>query len=159
MAQILIFLWAIFLSILPISELRGGIIYAILNGVSPWKAFLMCTIANIIMVFFIFLFLDFLHKRFLKIKLYEQFFNYYLIRIRKRVDKFEKQYAIYGFLALTLFVAVPLPVTGAWTGCLISWLLSLERKKSILAVSSGVLIAGILVLLASLGIISLIKLV
>ena len=60
-----------------------------------------------------------------------------------------------GFLALVLFVAVPLPGTGAWTGCLASWLLGLERKKSILAIACGVLIAGIYVLLGTMGIIGL----
>ena len=54
-----------------------------------------------------------------------------------------------------LFVAVPLPGTGAWSGCLVSWLLGLDRKKSILAISLGVIIAGLIILFASLGVFSL----
>ena len=67
------------------------------------------------------------------------------------MDKFEKKYKAWGFLALTFFVAIPLPGTGAWTGCLLSWLLDLERKKSILAISLGVLIAGIFILFGTIG--------
>jgi len=148
----LVLLWAVLLSILPVSELRGGIIYAVLSGVNPFIAFFICTLANILIIFFVFFFLDFLHKEFLRIGLYKRFFNFYLKRIRKKVDKFEKNYSAYGFLALTIFVAIPLPATGAWTGVLIAWLLGLDRKKSILSIALGVLIAGILLLLAGLGI-------
>jgi len=154
MNQLLI---AIILSILPISELRGGMIYAILRGVNPYAAFLFCTLANILIIFFVFFFLDFLHEHFMKINFYKRFFDYYIEKTRKKVDKFEKNFSIYGFLALTFFVAIPAPITGAWTGCLIAWILGLERKKSILSIALGVLIAGSLVLLASLGIFSLIK--
>ena len=52
-----------------------------------------------------------------------------------------------GFLALTLFVGIPLPGTGAWTGCLIAWILGLNRKKSVLSITLGVVIASILVIL------------
>ena len=58
-------------------------------------------------------------------------------------------------MALVLFVAVPLPGTGAWTGCLLSWLLDLDRKKSILAISIGVLIAGLFILFGTLGFLNL----
>jgi uncharacterized membrane protein len=54
-------------------------------------------------------------------------------------------------LALTLFVAVPLPVTGAWSGCLVAWTLGLDRKKSILAISLGVVIAGLIVFFGTIG--------
>ena len=74
--------------------------------------------------------------------------------MQKKVDKFEKKYNTTGFLALMIFVAIPLPGTGAWTGCLISWFLDLDRKKSLLYISLGVLIAGIITTLASLGIIN-----
>jgi len=75
-------------------------------------------------------------------------------RFQKKVDKFEKRYESIGFLALVLFVGIPLPGTGAWTGCLVSWILGLNRKKSIFAISLGVLIAGVLILLGTLGFIS-----
>jgi len=153
----LVLLYAIILSILPIFELRGGMIYAILAGINPFQAFIICTLANILIIFFVFFFLDYLHGSFMKLKSYKTIFNLYIEKTRKKVDKFKKNYSIYGFLALAIFVAIPLPATGAWTGCLIAWLLELERKKSILAIALGVLTAGLLVLLASLGIINIIK--
>jgi uncharacterized membrane protein len=147
------FIYAAVLSILPISELRGGLIYASLNGLNPLTSFIVCTIANILVVFFVFFFLDKIHHLFMKIGAYRRFFDKYLERLQKKLDKFEKKYSAIGFLALTLFVAVPLPATGAWSGCLIAWLLGLDRKRSILAISLGVIIAGILVSLGLLGIV------
>lgn len=147
------------MSVLPVSELRGGILYAVLSGINPVTAFLVCTTANMLIIFFIFLFLDFLHDRFMSFFLYRKIFGFWLKKTQKKVDKIEEKIPKYGYFALSLFVAVPLPVTGAWTGCIIAWLLGLDRKKSILAVALGVLIAGIIVLLASLGIVNLIKLV
>ena len=153
---------AIILSILPISELRGAMIYAIGSGlikIMPiYIIAIITTLANILIVFFVFFFLDFLHHRFMNILIYRRFFNFYIKKLQRKIDKFEKNFSVYGFLALTIFVAIPLPATGAWTGCLIAWILGLERKKSIFSIVLGVLIAGILVLLAGLGIINIIKL-
>ncbi len=148
-------IWAIILSMLPISELRGGlplaIVYAKDYNIPLALIFSLIVMANIIAVFLVFFFLDRFHHLFLRIKIYKKFFDKYVERIQKKVDKFEKKYKAGGFLALTLFVAIPLPATGAWSGCLIAWLLDLDRKKSILAISLGVLIAGILVLFGTLG--------
>jgi len=87
----------------------------------------------------------------MRIKLYQKLFDLYLRRLQKRINKFELRYSAQGFLALALFVAVPLPGTGAWSGCLLAWLLGLERKNSILAISIGVVAAGILILIGTLG--------
>lgn len=151
---------SIILTILPISELRGGlplaINYAVKNNLSIWPIFLLILLINILVIFFIFLFLDFFHEKLLKIKIYKKVFNFYINKsIRKKVNKFEERYSTYGFLALALFVAIPLPTTGAWTGTILAWFLGLNRKKSIIAISGGVLIAGIIVLSASLWIMSL----
>ncbi len=148
-------IWAIILSILPISELRGGmplaVIYANQNNVPLALIFAIIVMANIFAIFLAFFFLDKFHHLFLRIKIYKRFFDKYVERFQKKVDKFESKYSALGFLALTLFVAVPLPATGAWSGVLISWLLDLDRKKSILSIALGVLIAGILVLFGTLG--------
>ena len=154
---------AIIFSVLPIFELRGGLPialdYAIKNNFPIWLVFLTIILTNIFVIFLLFFFLDFLHSGFMKLKIYRKTFNFFLKRTRKKADNIERKMKVYGFLALTLFVAIPLPVTGVWTGTLIAWLLDLDRKKSILAISLGVLIAGIIVLLAYFGIISFIKLV
>ncbi len=156
MNQLLI---GVILSLLPITELRGGlplaINYALKNNLPLLPIFTLIVLLNILVIFLIFFFLDFLHDSFMKIYLYKKIFNFYVKRVRKRVDKVEKRMPSLGYFALTLFVSIPLPVTGAWTGCLIAWLLGLEKKKSIPAIALGVLIAGIIILLASLGIINL----
>jgi uncharacterized membrane protein len=148
-------IYALILSILPISELRGGlplaIVYAQEHGISLALIFPLIVMMNILAVFLAFFFLDRIHHIFLSNKAYKKLFDRYVERIQKKVDKFEAKYSSMGFLALTLFVAVPLPATGAWSGCLIAWLLNLDRKKSILSISIGVLIAGILMLLGTLG--------
>lgn len=151
-------IYALILSILPISELRGGlplaIIYANDNNIPLTFIFPLILIANILAIFLAFYFFDNLHHLFLKNKFYKKIFEMYIEKIQRKIAKFEKQYSTLGFLALAIFVAIPLPGTGAWTGCIISWLLNLDRKKSILSIILGVIIAGILVLFGTLGVLS-----
>ena len=145
----------ILLSISPISELRGGMPYAIAVAKLPvLNAFLISVISNIAIIAVIFLFLDFLHKHLHKIVLYKKVFDSLVAYVRKKSSQLESQINRYGFLALIVFVAIPLPVTGAWTGSLIAWLLNLDRKKSLLAIALGVIISGVIVLLATLGVIN-----
>lgn len=150
-------IYALILTILPITELRAGlplaIIYALENNIPVISVFITIVLLNILLVFFVFYFLDNIHSLLMKIKIYNKIFNAYVKKIQKRTDKFEKKYSSIGFLALVLFVAVPLPGTGAWSGCLLSWLLDLKRKRSVLAISIGIFIAGIIILFGTLGII------
>jgi len=152
-------LWAIILTVLPITELRAGlpiaILYATEQQIPIWLIFSLIVLLNILVIFFVFYFLDNLHHISLRIKPYRKFFEKYVAKFQKRVDKFEKKYETLGFLALVLFVAVPLPGTGAWTGCLLSWITDLNRKRSILAISLGVLIAGLFILFGTLGFLNL----
>ena len=144
------------LSFLPVSELRGGlpvaISYALDEGIPILFVFIPVVLINILAAVFVFIFLEFLHVHFLKIKLYEKLFGVFIRKVRKRADKVERNLPDYGYLALTIFVAIPLPVTGAWTGTAIAWLLGLEKKKSLAAISLGVFIAGLAVLTLTLGI-------
>ena len=140
------------LSLLPVIELRGGIPITISQGVNPILALLFCSIANIIIIPLIFLFLDHAHKYFLNFRTYRNTFNVFLKKIRIKKERVEKNYQTYGMIALTLFVAIPLPITGAWTGTFIAWLLNLNKKKSFLAISLGVIIAGVIVTLIATGI-------
>jgi uncharacterized membrane protein len=143
---------AIFMSMLPFWESRYAIPFALANKVSPFAAFFSCFLANILIILIIWLFLDFLHGRLLWIKAYKRFSEKILERMRKKADKVERNMKIYGWLALSLFIALPLPVTGAYTGSLIAWILELERKKSFLAISLGVLIAALITTLVFSGI-------
>lgn len=145
---------AIILSILPFIELRGGIPLSIASGLNPFDAFFLCTITNILIIIPIFLFLDFLHSRLLIFRWYSYLSDKIIERARKKAMKVQSDMKTFGFIALAIFVAIPLPMTGAWTGTLIAWLLGLKRIKSVIAIASGVIIAGILVTLISVGLIN-----
>jgi uncharacterized membrane protein len=148
---------ALIISFLPIAELRGGIPVAIATGLAPWTAFLLCVIVNILAIPFVFFFLDKIHAWLLRYKSYKNGFDKFLKRIQHRKRKVEKNINRYGLLALALFVAIPLPGTGAWTGTLIAWLLGLKRRRAGLAIALGVVIAGVIVTLAVTGIVALFK--
>ena len=151
--QILI---GLLLTILPVSELRGGlpviVEYVTRNNLSIWPYFILVLILNILVIFFIFLFLDFLHEGFMEIGFYRKFMDKYLERVRKKSERVERKMQNWGYLALAGFVAIPLPGTGAWTGCLVAWILGLERWKSYLAIGAGVVVAGLIILGVSLGV-------
>lgn len=143
----------ILLSLAPVSELRIGIPLAISQGANIWAVLIFCTAANIIVAPLLFLFLDYLHGHLLNISVYRKTFNSFLRRIQKRKERVEKNYESWGMLALVVFTATPLPITGAWTATIIAWLLGLKRRRSLLAITAGVTIAGIVVTLATIGII------
>lgn len=134
----------IVLSLLPISELRGGIPVAVASGVEWVTAFVACVIANILVIFPVFFFLDYVHKYLMRIRIYEKIFTSYLDRIRKRVEVKLKEHT-WEYWVLFLFVAIPLPSTGAYTGCLVSWFFEMDRKKSFITIALGVLVAGVIV--------------
>ncbi|MCU0642353.1 MAG: small multi-drug export protein [archaeon] len=136
----------ILLNLAPISELRGGIPLALAYGYSPFFSFLLCTIANILVVPIVFIFLETINKLFLKIPAYSRFFHKTLERSRKKIhEKVEK----YGYFGLMLFVAVPLPVTGAYTGTLGAWALGMSKKRAFAYISLGVILAGVIVTLVA----------
>ncbi|MBT3262188.1 small multi-drug export protein [Candidatus Woesearchaeota archaeon] len=147
-----ILLKTIFLSLLPISELRGGIPFAVFNGMSPLFAYLICVLANICVIPIVYLFLTYLHNWFLNIKLYNKLFLKYVERKRGKVEKYIG--TKWEFLILMLFVAIPLPITGAYTGTLLAWLFKVKKKEAFLALALGVVIAGVIVSLVTLGLIS-----
>jgi len=143
-------------AMLPIGELRASIPIAIMSyGLSEVSAFFWSFVGNMIPVPFILLFIgrvsDFLMKR---SKFFEKFFNWLFARTRR---KFADNYEKYELMALTLFVAIPLPVTGAWTGCLAAFLFDIPFKKSIWSIALGVVIAGVIVTLITVAGISSLK--
>ena len=151
--QILI---GLLLTVLPVFELRGGlpviVEYAVRNGVSVWPYFLIVLILNVLLILLIFMFFDFFHEIFMRMKWYRSVVGRTLGRFQKKVDKLEEKMDKWGYLALVFFVAIPLPGTGAWTGTIVAWIMGLDRLKSFVAIAAGVIIAGLLVLLFSLGI-------
>jgi len=149
---------AVILTLLPLVELRGGLPLALINaskyGVSQLTIFLIIVLLNIFLIFLIFFFLDNIHKIFMRFIFYKNFYSFYLKKMQKKIIIFEKSHNSIGFFALFLFVAIPLPLTGAYTGTFLSWILGLERKRSIIAIALGVLTAGVIIYLGTLGIIS-----
>ena len=149
-------LMGLILTLLPGIELRGGlpviVEYAVRNGVSVWPYFLIVLILNIFLIFMIFMFFDFLHEVFMHFKWYRSIVGRVLKRVQRKVEKIESKMDKWGYFALMFFVAIPLPITGAWTGTIAAWAMGLDRLKSFLAISAGVIIAGLLILLLSFGI-------
>jgi uncharacterized membrane protein len=138
-------------SIIPISELRGGIPVGVANGLTIFSAFLIAIIANFFVIPIVFFFLDHLHELFLKVKIYDKLFNHYIERKRSKLEKHIG--TKWEFMMLMLFVGIPLPITGAYTGTLLAWFFKVPRKKAYFALSLGILIAGMIVsLVVGLGI-------
>ncbi|MBU1319703.1 MAG: small multi-drug export protein [candidate division Zixibacteria bacterium] len=140
-------LYSVVLSLLPIAELRGGIPYAVANDISLPVAYLVCVASNILVIPALFIFLDTLHHQLYKIGPYKWLFDKMVIRtLRKAETKVGK----YGYWGVMLFVAIPLPVTGAYTGTLAAWLLELNKRKAFWYLALGVVIAGVIVSVATL---------
>ena len=140
---------AIFIiSLLPILELRGGLIAARILGVEFIKAFIICYIANILPVPFILLFINWIFNKMSKWKPTKKIVDWLSNKTLKKKEQIDK----YGYFGLFLFVGIPLPGTGAWTGSLLAILLNLDKKKSFITIAIGVLVAGIIMSLLSYGI-------
>nr|MBA4405469.1 ligand-binding protein SH3 [Nanoarchaeum sp.] len=148
------FIYGLILSILPISELRGGIPVAMSSGIDPWIVFFSCVAVNIFVIPIAYFFLDFLHHKFLKFERYRVLFGKVVIRTKRKIES--KIGTKWQYPALFAFVAVPLPGTGAYTGVIAAWLFGMNRIKSFIAIALGVLVAGVIVTLATLGVYSLI---
>jgi uncharacterized membrane protein len=132
------------LALLPISELRGAIPFAVVRGIDLIPAALIGTAINTLVPPLAFLFLSTLHRLFYRLVWYKSFFDRFVEKTRSKVHaKVEK----YGYWGLLVFVAIPLPVTGAWTGALGAWVLGMDRKKASLAIAGGVVLAGVIVTL------------
>lgn len=135
------------ISLLPILELRGGLIAAALLNVPLWKAFIICYIANMIPVPFIILFIKKIFEWLRKYK----FFNKIITKLEAKTEKNKDKVMRYKQWGLLLFVAIPLPGTGAWTGSLFAALLDIDIKKATPIIALGVLIAGIIMAVLSYG--------
>jgi uncharacterized membrane protein len=133
----------------PISELRGAIplAYGVYNF-SILKAFFFSFIGNAIPVFLVTFLMEVAYKILSRFANFKKFFEWLFDRTRRKISG---QYLKYGEIALVIFVAIPLPMTGAWTGALAAWLLGIKPKVAIPLVLLGVLIAGIIVSILTVG--------
>jgi uncharacterized membrane protein len=142
----LVVFWTSFLSFLPISELRGAIPFAVANGVPWYIAYPYAAFLNALVAPVCWLFLSTLHKLFLKMAWYEGFFNRFVERAREKLRGGVEKW---GWIGVAAFVAVPLPMTGAWTGTLGAWVLGISKRRTMLAVVLGVFCAGLIVTLVT----------
>ncbi len=136
------------LSMVPILELRGGLIAASLLDLPMWKSFLVCFIGNIIPIPFILWLINPIFRKMRNWRHLGKVVVWCENKANSKKDKIENL----KYLGLFLFVGIPLPGTGAWTGCLIAALLDLDKKKSFLAAVLGVVLAGIIMLIFSYGV-------
>lgn len=135
------------LSMLPIIELRGGLIAAALLNLDGVLSFITCYIFNLLPIPFILLLITWIFKQFKKSKSLGKIVDKMEDKVNKKKGQIEK----YGYWGLFLFVAIPLPGTGAWTGALIAAILEMDKKKSFLTIAIGVLVAGIIMMILSYG--------
>ena len=147
------FCFTILVSMVPVVELRGGIPFGVARGLPVWAAYLAAIIGNMLPVPFI---LVYIRRIF-------QWMRRRLPRLNRLVDKLEKKAHLkgqkvtkYKYLGLMLFVAIPLPGTGAWTGALAAAFLDMPLRKAIPSIFAGVLAAGIAISILTFGVASLI---
>ena len=135
-------------SLFPVLEIRGGMIAARALNIEFIQAFLVCYLGNMIPIPFILLFIrkifDFMRKI--------SFFNKIVDKLEERADKKKDTMVKYKEWGLLLFVAIPLPGTGGWTGALIAALMDLRMKKCLPIIALGVFIAGLIMSLITYGI-------
>ena len=143
-----IWIYLIFITFLPGIELRGSIPIAILYyKENILLSFVIITLVNILLIPIVFLLWHYILILAEKIP----FIKRYLDNIQGRAGRFIDKY---GFLGLMLFVAIPLPGTGAYTGAFVAEIFEMNKKKAFIAVTMGVIIAAVIVTLASAGVIS-----
>ncbi len=142
--QIITFL----ISMIPLLELRGSIIVAgSILRLPFFQTFIAAVIGNMLPIPFILLFIEKIFSYMKKVKGLKKFPDWIEKKAMKKSEQIEK----YGYLGLFLFVAIPLPGTGAWTGSLLAVLFGMKPKKSLLFIFFGVLTAGIIMSLVSFG--------
>jgi uncharacterized membrane protein len=135
-------LYVILISATPISELRGGIPVAYFRYDFDWHwAFLVAVAGNILPIPFLLLLYDPVVKLVSRVAWIKRVVDWFFRYTRRRGGLVEK----YGWVGLTIFVGIPLPITGAWTGSVLAYLLGIEYKRALLAIFLGVLVAAVVV--------------
>lgn len=136
------------ISMFPILELRGGLIASALLGVDFIPGYLCSIIGNVLPIPIVLLFLEKIFNLLKNIKFTKNLVNKIENKIMSKKGQIEK----YGYLGLLLFVGIPLPGTGAWTGAGLAVLLNLDKKKSFIVILLGVILASIIMSILSYGI-------
>ncbi len=147
------FVFTMLVSMIPVVELRGGIPFGVAAGLPVWAAWLAAVIGNLIPVPFIIVY----------IRRIFQWMRKHFPKLNRMVDALETKAHLkgrvvskYKYLGLAVFVAIPLPGTGAWTGALAAAFLDMPLRKAVPSIVAGVLTAGTIISLLAYGVVSLI---
>lgn len=142
------YLYVFFISMVPVIELRGAIPFGCATGLPWYTNFLLCIVGNLLPVPFILFLIEWALGIMKKIKYVDRFAYWLEEKAEKNKEKITK-YATFGLL---LFVGIPLPGTGAWTGALVASLFHMKKSRAMISIVGGVLLAGALVTLISYGV-------
>ena len=145
-------LCVLFCSMLPIIELRGAIPLGAGFGLPWWQTYLIAVVGNMLPVPIILLFVKSVLTWMKGCKI--KFFNKIANKMFEKAEKNRAKIAKYAFWGLALFVAIPLPATGAWTGTLVAALFDMKFWKSLLSAVIGVMVAGVIMTLVSYGVVA-----
>ena len=141
-----------FCSMIPIIELRGAIPLGAALGLPWWQSYLLAVVGNMLPVPIILLFvkvvLDFMLK--CKVMLFNKIANWVYSKAEKNREKIEK----YSFWGVAIFVGIPLPMTGAWTGSLVAAFINMKFWRAFFSALIGVLAAGVIMTLISYGVLA-----
>ena len=142
-------LCVLFCSMIPIIELRGAIPLGAALGLPWWQNYFISIVGNFIPVPFILLFINAILRWMSnsRVKFFNKVANWLYSKAEKNREKIEK----YAFWGVALFVAIPLPATGAWTGSLVAAVFNMKFWKSMLSAIIGICVAGIVMTLISYG--------
>jgi uncharacterized membrane protein len=142
------------LSMAPVTELRAGVPLVVSEsiemGVSFWPFFIIVIFLNSLVIPLVFLFLNFLHHHLDEWKAYRITFGRYVEKKQKTADKLQEKMYNLGYVALALFVAIPFTGTGAYTGTIVAWTLGLSKRKTYIAITAGLVGAGLITLYVTL---------
>lgn len=144
-----------FISMVPLIELRGAVPYALAMGVPVLQTYIICIIGNMLPVPIIYLFARKVLVWGKDKPVIGKFFTFCLKKGEAGGQKLQSKAGRGLYVALLLFVGIPLPGTGAWTGTLAASILDMDFKKSIVAVMCGVILAGVIMGIASAGVLTL----
>jgi len=134
-------LTTVIISALPVTELRGGIVAGHALGLGATKVFLLAVVGNLLPVIPLLLLLEPVSKYFRHLPFADRFFDWLFARTARKAGLIEK----YEAIGLALFVAVPLPMTGMWTGAVAASIFKIPLKYSLPAIVAGVVMAGVVV--------------
>ncbi len=141
------------ISLIPLIEERGAIIFGAARKMPWYEVLPICIISNMLPVPFLLLFGMKIIRWLKTTKTFGPFFIKYETKLHAKSETVKK----YGFFALTMFVGIPVPGTGAWSGSLVATILEFDFKKGLRSIFLGVLMAGVILTLASYGVFSFLR--